>query len=374
MTNRNRKESTRVAQSQRELSTSNDDSRIRRYSGFYGSLDELFTANISEPEEILYGVQRGQVVQLISVTNAGKSTLMLNVCLALASGEAYPPLVPHPTKPRRIIYFDFEATPGEFRNDLESMIRKLHNQELARQNFVPIVGASVNKRPLNLSVDTHMTHLIRYARDKEADLIVIDPISLAFSLTDENSNAEVIKRVIRPLKRLAARTDAGIVFLHHIGKQYEGSSEGAHQGRGASAFGALARTVFNLTKIPAYGEGYVRLWCSKSKRGRPFNPVVLKLEDRWFRISERQTPRDERLTMQEVASYIASREPEEVRTREVEMEFKVVASKETVKRRLNEAKSHGLVRKVGHGRYRSGSGSPVGVASRAKAVAASAHE
>jgi len=328
----------------------------RTNSGFYRSLDELFAANIAEAEEIFYGVNRGQVAQIVSVTNVGKSTLMLNVSLALASGQEYPPLVTKASNPRRVLYIDFEATAAELRDDMEKMMLGLRNPDLARKNFIPVVGAIIDKHPLNLSESAHMTFLIRHAMELSPDLIIIDPVSLAFSLTDENSNAEVIKRVVKPLKRLASRINAAIVFSHHIGKQYETSSEGAHQGRGASAFGALARTVFNLTGEPRIGYGFIRLWCSKSKRGRPFRPVILKLDDsiRWFELSKEEASSVESLSAEDIAQYVASKEPDETQTRDIYNAFKHRISESTIKRMLDNALTHNLVSRVGRGRYRRG--------------------
>jgi hypothetical protein len=347
--------SKKLSQGQSRLNTPNGHNQNEHSSGFYPSLNELLSANITEAEEIFYGVNRGQVAQLVSVTNVGKSTLLLNASLALASGQQYTPLVYKANEPRRVLYIDFEATAAELRDDMEKMILSLRNPDLARENFIPIVGATINKHPLNLSTAAHMDFLIRHARAVEADLIVIDPISLAFSLADENSNAEVIERVVRPLKRLASRIDAAIVFSHHIGKQYESSSEGAYQGRGASALGGLARTVFNLKSEQQIGYGFVRLWCSKSKRGRPFRPVILRLNDslRWFEVSEKEAPSDEPLSAEVIARYVASKEPKGIRTREIYAAFNP-ASESTIKRLLTSALRQGLVIRADHGLYRRG--------------------
>jgi hypothetical protein len=344
---------TKAAQGQRVLNAKNGSNRAEILSGFYGSLNDLFNANISEAEEILYAVHRGQVAQVVSVTNIGKSTLMLNLCLALAAGQEYPPLVEHPGDPRRVLYIDFEATPAEFRDDMEVMLENVRNQELARINFLPVVGATINKKPLRLSVTGQMNTVIRYAKQHRADLIVVDPYSFAFTVNDENNNAEITRKVMLPLKRLASKTNAAVIFTHHIGKMYEGQSqpEGAYSGRGASAFGALARTMFNLKSVPSLGDDFVKLWCSKSKRGNPFRPVTLQLSNRWFRISGQEVPTDDRLTARDIGEYVTSREPDEVRTAEILKQFAPV-SNETIKRRLREAVEHGLVRRVSQGKYR----------------------
>jgi hypothetical protein len=105
-------------------------------------------------------------------------------------------------------------------------------------------------------------------------------------MQDENSNAEVTRHVMNPLKRLAREANCGVVFTHHMGKAGETlSGDSAYKGRGASAFGGLSRTIFTLEKDVSKGPGYAVLSCVKVK-GAAFEPTLLKLnpETRWFEV------------------------------------------------------------------------------------------
>jgi hypothetical protein len=94
----------------------------------------------------------------------------------------------------------------------------------------------------------------------------------------ENDNAEVVRKVIRPLKELAVAGNCAVWASHHIGKAGESDdAEEAYRGRGASAFGANVRGVITMRKEKALGDGYVRLTLGKSK-GNKLNPVNLKLD------------------------------------------------------------------------------------------------
>ncbi len=234
--------------------------------GVYPSLFDLFNADLKEAEQLFLGMRKGEVAAFEAVTNYGKSTFLLNLCLSLAAGEICIPLAPDSVKPRRILFIDCESPAPMLKSDLKQMLRQIRNAELASQNFIVVVDGMIRGEPLCLSRREHFEQVIRWAKMYQADVIVIDTVASAFEVQDENSNAEVTRRVMNPLKRLAREANCGVIFTHHIGKSGETQSgEGAYKGRGASAFGALSRTVFTLEKDAGKGAGYVVLSCPKSK-------------------------------------------------------------------------------------------------------------
>ena len=53
-------------------------------------------------------------------------------------------------------------------------------------------------------------------------LVVVDPI-MAFLFGDVNSNREQdVRRALTPLKRMAERTGAAVVLVHHLNKTQDG--------------------------------------------------------------------------------------------------------------------------------------------------------
>lgn len=329
-------------------------SHINEISGFYESLSSMFSANIEEPEEIFFGFRRGEVGQLTSVTNLGKTTLILNACLSLAAGEKCPPLIEAPTKPKRVLYVDFESTRGSFRKYISRMLDQIENTKLAKENFVPWIDASIGSDPLILSRPEHIAEVTAMAKDLDIDLVVVDPIAAAFMMDNENDNAEVNRRIMRPLKELATKTNASVLFSHHIGKPNESPNvEAAYLGRGASNFGALSRAVYTLVRDGKKGDGYVVLRCSKTK-GPKFQDTLMRLnpETYWFeRCNERPTIVTA-LTVQEVADFVGIQD-RKVKAEEIIEKFASRASDTTVKRRLATAIKYGLLDSVGHGYYQS---------------------
>ncbi len=86
--------------------------------------------------------------------------------------------------------------------------------------------------------------LIRAIRTFKTDLVVIDTLSVAFPVQGEDDNAAATEQMGR-LKRLAYKTGAAVVAIHHIGKTE--AKEGVYLPRGASARPAAADIVVTMT-------------------------------------------------------------------------------------------------------------------------------
>ena len=312
-------------------------------SKLYSSLGDMLADNIPYVERILYGTGRCQVGMLVSVTDIGKTTLMLNTLLALASGESFLPLAPEVKRPYRILYCDFESTKSELKEYLLTMLKALPNRRVAEKNFIPLVDHEIDDQPLALSNPEHLRFLAEYARGLEVDLIVIDPVTAAFELADENSNAEVTRAVIKPLKRLARDTNTLVWFSHHSGKPSESPmAELAYWGRGASSFGGLSRAVFVLSRQRTKGSDYVLLQCAKVK-GRRFEPVLLKLnrEIAKFEVCAEEAITLQSITVDDIVAFIDNRE--EVKRNDITAHFKDRISPKTVDRLLETAVKLGRI-------------------------------
>jgi hypothetical protein len=239
-------------------------------------------------EQIIHELERGELGMIAAVTNVGKSTLLRNMALMLACGKAFSPLT-GTTKPRRVVLLDFETRAARFQSDILQMLAgfSAEERELINENLVICCDAMIEDEPLTLSNESHLRFVTMNARAFKADLLIIDTLSAAFELRDENNNAEVATRALKPMIRLARETNAAVLFSHHIGKSNseEGrSSEKAYRARGASSFGAFSSLVLNLTP-DARDPGRVVLSLAKCK-GESFDDVNLKLDRpaRWFKL------------------------------------------------------------------------------------------
>lgn len=247
--------------------------------GFYANLRELHAKETVVADDLMIGVRRRQVTIFASVTNVGKTTVMLNHALAAAGGQPWAPLLPCiPEKPLKIVFIDGESTDDELKKDTRRMLDRIGLADTALDNFIPVVDGQIDGEPLDLTKQKHFQHIKRFVEYHKPDILIIDTITSLFSIYNENDNAEIVRRVIRPLKALAIAGDCAVWASHHIGKAGESEqTEGAYRGRGASAFGANVRGVITLQKEKTLGDGYVRLSLEKSK-GSKLDPVNLKLD------------------------------------------------------------------------------------------------
>jgi RecA-family ATPase len=130
----------------------------------------------------------------------------------------------------------------------------------------------------DLPVPTDVFHELKcqLLRDKP-DLCIIDPLSGAAILSNENDNASVNSVAIQ-LRRLAAETGTAIILVHHVSKQAQDTND--HQAaRGGSALGAAARWVFTMRQDPndlIYG---VVASVAKNSYGRRVDDIRLRRSD-----------------------------------------------------------------------------------------------
>lgn len=260
---------------------------------------EFLRAEFPELDWIIHGLNNGELGQVVATPNIGKTTMALNLSMSLATGQAYMPLY-EGGRPMRVMYLDFENRNAFLQKDIRVMIGNFdeEDRELIEENLFIAVDQEIYGIEMNLSNPDHLEILTKEAAKFRADIIIIDTMAAAFSLTNENDNSEAERAVIKPLKHIAKETGAAILVVHHKGKKAEtGDTNEVYAGRGASAFAAAFRLVLTLKPMTDQSgrqiEGHVVLKAAKVK-GRPFEDTVFALDfpRRWFEAADIALPDD----------------------------------------------------------------------------------
>ena len=190
----------------------------------------------------------------ISEGGAGKSTLILDCMLHVAAGLHF---LGMPVKQGRVVYLSAEDDQEEVWRRVQKLLRKFESEDATRalRNFslIDAVGAAYQFVGKDAGGMVRVGKIVDHiaAAAGQAVLIAIDTLSRVNG-GEENSN-EVMSRVVAGCERIAQRTGAAVVILHHTAKSAarEGIAD-LHSGRGGSALGDNARSVMRL--MPARPE------------------------------------------------------------------------------------------------------------------------
>ncbi len=188
------------------------------------------------------------VSTLVSPGGAGKSYFALAASMAVATGGAADPLRLTPQVGGRVVYLSLEDIAHVLHHRV-SAIRKnsnlpwrIHERIAEQLDLVDALGAGFDLADPDCA-DALME------RADGVRLLIIDTMRRAHSL-DENSNGDMA-RVLGVLERVAARTGAAIMYLHHVSKNMYAAAEQQAAARGASVLVDNARWAGWVRKMEA---------------------------------------------------------------------------------------------------------------------------
>lgn len=258
------------------------------------SYKELSESTYPPIDYIIYGGIAGEVCLVSGKSNEGKSTFVEVTSVALAAGKDFLNMT-KAGKPRKVALFTFETTSQKFQRNLKKIVGVLTPEEtdLVNQNLFTYIAKDRNTPRLNLSEKNHFKAFESAVKELQPDVIVIDTISTAFALKNENDNSEVAGVIMKPLQKMAKNLNALVVIVHHIGKaNEEGSSNRTYRSRGASNFVTMSQSEIHLEKKKTKnGAKAVHLNLAKTKE-EEMPEVVLKFnpETLWSEIDSNDAP------------------------------------------------------------------------------------
>jgi hypothetical protein len=254
------------------------------------SLGDLLSMNIAMPEVLALDTPRGGIGIINAVVNAGKSTLLRNLALTLATGGSFGDVV-RSSSPRRVLYVDGETPLAMLRSDLERMTLGMTSAErqIAAENLRIMADITMPDGTL-FRLPTHLTEFHNEIALYQPDIVILDTLAALFEIWNENDAAEIGRKFIAPVRATARRFNCTVLVAHHIGKTSESElAEAAYRGRGSSAI-AAGESVWLLTK-DRNDESKCELQCVKRKVGDGTRySVQLRLDQtsRWYVIQQTQ--------------------------------------------------------------------------------------
>lgn len=233
-------------------------------------------AEIRQPEWIIPGLRAGQVALVTAPGGTGKSYLLLEIAMSVASGTTLLPGLEAKTA-GKVCLLNFEDDSFDIQQRGNAILRHFTNLNPSEEN---LYVASMSGQTLSL-LDSRgeisgddVLWLKEQCRDMR--LVVLDPLSHLHT-ADENSASQMSK-LVQVLKGIGQETGTGIIIAHHTSKAsaLNGQADLQQSARGSSALVDASRVVMTLHK-PKEGDSFtLELTWAKLNGVAPISALPLR--------------------------------------------------------------------------------------------------
>lgn len=191
------------------------------------SLSAYQTAPPELPEELIEGVlRRGHKMLIAGSSKAGKSFLLMELCIAIAEGMHW---LGFACRKGRVLYVNLEIDPASAINRFLKIYEALG---------IPVSNADGivvwNLRGHAVPLDQLVPKLVRRVRDQHFDAIIIDPIYKV--ITGDENNASDMAAFCNQFDKICAETGCSVIYCHHHSKGIQGAKRAMDRASGSGVF------------------------------------------------------------------------------------------------------------------------------------------
>lgn len=179
------------------------------------------------PEELIKGIlRRGHKMLISGSSKAGKSFLLMELCIAIAEGKTW---LGFPCKKGRVLYVNLEIDPASAINRFLKIYEALGLPVRNANNIVVW-----NLRGHAVPLDQLVPKLIRRVRDQHLDAIIIDPIYKV--ITGDENNASEMGQFCNQFDKICTETGCSTIYCHHHSKGAQGAKKAMDRASGSGVF------------------------------------------------------------------------------------------------------------------------------------------
>jgi archaellum biogenesis ATPase FlaH len=195
------------------------------------------TQNYPDPPETLLDglIHRGTKVLLGASSKVGKTWLLLKLMICLAHGMKF---LGRETKISRVLYINMELMEYFIKERISSIINTMDIQPTENESIMDVWTL----RGCTVTID----QIIQRIRDKEYDLIIIDPIYKLATGKNENEAGEM-GELMNKFSELAKEINAAVVICHHYSKGNKSKTDSIDRFSGSGVFGRDPDTIITIT-------------------------------------------------------------------------------------------------------------------------------
>lgn len=209
------------------------------------SLAEVWDNMPPLKEELIPGVLRvGHKMLLAGPSKAGKSFLLINLCISIAEGIEW---LGMPCKQGRVLYVNLELDENSCFHRFKEIYTKL-GIEPKHRDYLQIWNLRGRAVPMNKLAPL----LIQRFKDKRYEAVIIDPIYKV--ITGDENNATEMSVFCSYFDKVATEMGVAIIYCHHHSKGATGKyANAADRSSGSGVFARDPDAILDLTQIKTDG-------------------------------------------------------------------------------------------------------------------------
>lgn len=200
-------------------------------------IESIITPPPLKPPIIKGFLREGEAMLISGSPKAGKSFLICQLALAVASGTKW---VGQDCKQKKVLYIDAELP-------IEVALNRMHNIWRKLDNVIPVFPETLDiKSTKNKSVTlSDVADDIEHAPGKYG-LVIIDPLYM-FINSDQNDNAQM-KKEMEQIQRIYA-TGAAVIVNHHMTKGMQNGKMSIDRASGAGVISRFFDSILTLNLL-----------------------------------------------------------------------------------------------------------------------------
>lgn len=179
------------------------------------------------PEELIKGIlRRGHKMLVSGSSKAGKSFLLMELCIAIAEGRKW---LGFECRKGRVLYVNLEIDPASaivrFLKIYDALgLPKVHTEDIVIWNL----------RGHAVPLDQLVPKLIRRVKGQHFDAIIIDPIYKV--ITGDENNASEMGAFCNEFDKICTETGCSTIYCHHHSKGAQGMKKAMDRASGSGVF------------------------------------------------------------------------------------------------------------------------------------------
>lgn len=189
--------------------------------------------------ELIQGILReGHKLLLSGPSKAGKSFLLMELAICIAEGR---PWLAHECRQGRVLYINLEVDDASCKNRLAQIYAAMGMED--RSHNLDIW----NLRGASCPLDELTPRLIRRAKDRNYEAIIIDPLYKV--ITGDENSAEQMAKFCNLFDRISRQLSCAVIYCHHHSKGAQGAKRSMDRASGSGVFARDPDAILDMIEL-----------------------------------------------------------------------------------------------------------------------------